>query len=234
MSQSALVPVYDSDVEQRRRRLALVLAVFALTIPAAYYSGIVLLRWGDPMDLSRHLSTLDEVPDQLGDWRFVAEGKPISPSAMDKLQVRGHLNRVYEHPGTGQRVALLLLLGPAGPLVRHPPEICYESSANSLLSSRPLTIDLGGEPERLRLLSYRSESMIDGDFLVAYGFGADRHWDCPASPRRVYGGKPILYKLQVLTDAAAERSSADPQGLADFLRHLLPVLNAAMQDGPRS
>jgi hypothetical protein len=126
------------------------------------------------------------------------------------------------------------LLGPAGPLVRHPPEICYESSANSLLGSQPLTIDVGGQPQRLRLLAYRSDSMIDGDFLVAYGFGADGEWDSPASPRRVYGGRPLLYKLQVLTDVAAEASTTEPEGLRDFLRHMLSALDTAMSAAPTS
>lgn len=228
MSGSALVALGDSQVELRRRRFALTLAVFALTIPATYYSGVALLRWGEPSDLSQHLAALHRVPGQVGQWRFVAEGTPLSQAVVEQLQLRGHLHRVYEHPATGQRVSLLLLLGPAGPLVRHPPEICYESSANSLLGSHSLTVDVDGTPQQLRLLAYRSESMIDGDFLVAYGFGADREWDCPASPRRVYGGRPILYKLQVLTDAAAEASVTDPEGLRDFLRHMLSALNAAL------
>ena len=230
MSRGELTTAPDPVIEQNRRMLLLAVAILALTIPAAYYSGVVLLRWGDPVDMPRHLAVLEQIPDLLGEWRFVAEGKAVSDEVIQKLELRGHLHRIYEHPATGQRVALLLLVGPAGPLVRHPPEICYETSANSLLNSRLLSINVNDHQDHLRLLSYQSDSLIDGDFLVAYGFGADQRWDCPESPRMAYGGKPALFKLQVLTETANESSVTRPEGLMDFLFRLLPVLDVAMTD----
>jgi hypothetical protein len=228
MNRNALTPTdgCDATLDHSRRTWMMTVAVAALTVPAAYYNGVIHFRWGDPAELPEHLAVLDRLPDHLGEWRFVAEGKATSDAVVRKLELRGQMHRVYEHSVTGQRVALLLLVGPAGPLVRHPPEVCYETRANDLLSSEPLAMD--GEPNNLRLLSYRSDSLIDGDFLVAYGFGADRRWDVPASPRLAYGGQPVLYKLQVLTEAADETAEGRPEGLIDFLSNLLPMLAAGM------
>jgi hypothetical protein len=188
----------------------------------------MLLRWGDPVDLSRHLAVLQKVPDQLGEWRYVAEGNPILPSVAKELQLRGYAHRMYENAETGQQAAVLLLIGPAGPLVRHPPEICYETSANSLLNSTSLTIQSAGHRDELRLLSYQSDSLAAGEFLVAYGFGTDQGWASPASPRFAYGGQPVLYKLQVLTEADHEASQSTSAGIRDLLTQLLPALNTEM------
>jgi hypothetical protein len=228
MSHQALTPSLGFDAEHQRTTWALLLSVIAMTVPAAYFSGTVMLRWGDPVDLPRHLAVLHRLPETLGEWRFVTDGKPISVEVQNELQLRGYAHRVYEHDATGQRVAILLLIGPAGPLVRHPPEICYETGANILLGSQSLTIDSQGQPDRLRLLEYRPESPAAGDFLVAYGFADNQHWDSPVSPRLAYGGKPLLYKLQVLTEASAKSTTTNSAGLTDFLSQLLPTLRTAM------
>ncbi len=202
--------------------MVLTLAVCALTIPAAYFQGHVLQRWGDDHDLQREVLALQEIPTQLGQWRFVEDGVPLAASAQAKLQVRGYCHRIYEHPVTGQRVALVLLVGPAGPLVRHPPEICYQTCANRLLASEPLRIDAGGQVAELRRLRYQSAGAVDGDFVVAYGFGCHGVWACPVSPRMSYAGQSALYKLHVLSDMTGESALT---GLTDFLQQLLPALN---------
>lgn len=221
------------SIAVHRLRVSLVLAVVALTVPAAYLHGVVLHRWGDHRDLQAHVEAISRVPDQIGQWRYIADGKKISERLQQQLELRGSVHRVYEHSATGQRVSVLLLVGPSGPLVRHPPEICYQARANRLLLSRPIQVDTGDGTAQLRLLSYESNSSIEGDFYVAYAFGADGVWDNPASPRLAYAGRPVLYKLHALTDMVNESASPAPEGLSDFLSHLLPVLNEQLPSGRR-
>jgi hypothetical protein len=225
MNQSNSIPVRALGGASRQSRRMLIAAVFAFTVPAAWFHGQVMLRWGDPFDLPRHQAALQRIPTALGDWRLVADGKPVSALVEKQLELRGYTHRIYEQPTTRQRITLLLMLGPAGPLVRHPPEICYESREHKLLASNALTIDAQGRRYRLRLLSYRPESLVESEFLVAYGFGADGRWDVPDSPRATYGGKPLLYKLQVLTAAGTDESETNSARLVDFLQQLLPTLN---------
>jgi hypothetical protein len=225
----------EPSTDERRRTWALLVAICVLTIPAACFSGLVLLRWGDPVDLSQQLAVLEQVPESFGPWRLADAGKPIAPAVQQQLELRGYLHRIYEHPATGQRVAVLLLVGPAGPLVRHPPEICYETGANELLSNEMLQLGEptradqepttpAASPDRVRLLAYRPDSPAHGDFLVAYAFGANGGWDVPQSPRQQYGGKPLLYKLQVLTETSSEPIDGSRAGLVDFLQQFLPVV----------
>ncbi len=202
-----------------------VLAITCLTIPPALVNGHILRRWGVAQELRTHAATLEQIPNQVGAWRYVTAGQPIHPSVRNQLELQGYLHRVYEHSQTHQQIQLLLLVGPAGPLVRHPPEICYGNQANELLESGMLTVKPDGRAARFQLLAFRSEAAVVDDFLVAYAFGCDGMWDKPDSPRLKYGGEPMLYKLQALTSSSAEFDRKKPAGMADFLSSLIPVLN---------
>jgi hypothetical protein len=210
-----------------------------ITLPVAWIQGSRLYRWGISDELLDHAARLAEVPDRVGKWVKTADGPPLSPDVIKQLEVQGVLHRVYENESTGQRVTLLLLVGPAGPLVRHPAEICYGNRGNRLLHNRLIDIPLASEAARLRLLAFESSTVVANDFFVAYGFGDDGHWDNPSSPRLAYAAKPLLYKIQVLTECETETSLDNPQGLVDFIASLLPLLNercmaAASEDSART
>lgn len=208
-----------------QRTLVMACAIVALTVPATLFHGYLLHRWGDHQELVWKTQALSQLPQEFGQWRHVADGRPIVPHLQQQLELRGYLHRVYEHEATGQRVSLLVLVGPSGPLVRHPPEICYQARANRLLKSRPLTVMAGVRESNLRLLRYESNASFEADFFVAYAFGLRGTWRAPDSPRRAYAGEPVLYKLHVLTEASSEGTESVPQGMVEFLSELLPTLN---------
>ena len=202
-----------------------VIAVLALTVPAALVQGHLLNRWGTQKQLQRSVTAIEQLPNRIGDWHRVSEGKPLSPFVCEALGLAGHVHRIYEHAYSGHRVAVLLLVGPGGPLVRHPPEICYQSLDNRLLDTRSLPLTVDGQPQHFRLLHYRAESASTKDFYVAYAFGCQHQWDAPTMPRLAYGGEPVLLKLQILTDVTSLDDRKLPAQLAGFLEQLIPAVN---------
>lgn len=202
-----------------------VLTVVAITVPVAIVQGHFVNRWDTHTDLQQIVDTVHQTPTQLGSWHMVAEGKPLSPSVQSALHLAGHVHRIYEQAESGQRLAVLILVGPGGPLVRHPPELCYRSLDRKLLESRRLEFSANGRPQQFQLLRYQGESLARTDFCVAYGFGCERLWSVPAMPRLVYGGKPALLKIQVLIDDPL-LETLDPSAIVvDFLQQLLPTVN---------
>ena len=179
-----------------------------------------------------------QLPNQFGDWHLVSKARPPSSYVCGTLNLAGHIHRVYEHVHSGHRVAVLLLVGPAGPLVRHPPEICYQSLDSQLLDTRSLNFAIDGRPQHFRLLHYRGGSTATKDFYVAYAFGCQHRWNAPTRPRLAYGGEPVLLKLQVLTDVTSVDDQKSTSKLLDFLQQLLPAVNhvtslpANSPDGP--
>lgn len=211
----------ETTAERARKVFAFTAALCLMTIPTAYFNGKVLLRWGDHAALAERVAAIRALPSDLGRWRYVRDGEPLSEGLQEQLELRGYTHRVYENVSTGQSVRVLLLVGPAGPLVRHPPEVCYENRASTMGEARDVEIGSDAHPPRLRLLAYADQSYAADNFLVAYGFGAEGHWDCPSSPRIAYGGMPALVKLQVLTDQLDDSSET---GMLEFLEALLPQI----------
>ncbi len=84
---------------------------------------------------------------------------------------------------------------------------------------------MNGKPQQFQLLRYGPESVARGDFCVAYAFGCERQWAVPAMPRLVYGGEPVLLKIQVLVDDPLIET-LDPSAIVvDFLQQLLPAVD---------
>lgn len=179
-----------------------------------------------------------KLPDAIGPWRAV-EAQPLTDSVVGMLQCRAYQNRIYVNDETGERVSLILLVGSAGPLVAHTPEICYGSSAFELVENtkRVVVREAGGRPDTLNRVLFRSNSVGGERQQVFYGWRPPSgHWQAPNNPRLELGGFPLLYKIQLATidgvNAASSSEDAKPDESVNqrFLDELLPVLDSLLQN----
>ncbi|MCO6047747.1 EpsI family protein [Aeoliella sp. ICT_H6.2] len=185
-------------------------AIAVLTIAPAILHGRYVSRWGDPAEQAVAAKALSEFPSQFGDWVAVAEGEPLKESVEHELGLRGYVNRVYQNRATSKEVSILLMVGEAGPLVRHPPEICYGSVANRILASKEVKVPSATGPEnQFRLLDLASNSKLIPPFTVAYAWSSGGPWSVPAWPRVAFGGEPVLYKVQIQL-VQSELDGGDP------------------------
>ena len=193
----------------------------AMTVAAALVNGVYTGRWGEPADLSSAASVVDRLPMQVGDWRAIDEGERLTETIQEELGLVNHLNRIYENAVTGRRVQLLLMAGRPGPLVRHPPTVCYSNRAHEQLGEdRWVNLSEEDAAGRFRLLTYRPARSQAGErFYVAYAHHIGVEWDVPTSPRLTYGAAPSLHKAQVLLNL--EGGESEPKALeelSDFVR----------------
>jgi hypothetical protein len=143
---------------------------------------------------------------------------------------------VYVNDDTGERVSMILLVGQAGPLVAHTPEVCYSSANYSIVASdRPEIISSDRGRGTFARVILRSNSTAGEGQRVYYGWRPPRgEWQAPESPRMTLGGSPMLYKLQLATDDVADATGeSNESGQADagqrFLADLLPVLDPILK-----
>src|SRR5687767_6261065 len=66
------------------------------------------------------------LPARAGSWVLLTESK-LGPEVVKMLRCPAYINRVYAHEQTGDRITVAVLVGPAGPIAVHTPEICYSS-----------------------------------------------------------------------------------------------------------
>ncbi len=198
-----------------------IVSAVALTAVPAYVHGRYRNRWTEPVQMAALARKSREIPDHLGQWDLIGQGKPLPDAVREALELRGSVHKIYRHRQSGQTVALLVLVGPAGPLVRHPAEICYGARANQLLDSETIQIGTHTALHRLKQLHFQSRAGRRESFLVAYAFGCGGRWDVPASPRMAYSGQPALMKLQVVSDVDEDRIDQQRRELRAFLQAVL-------------
>lgn len=198
--------------------LALV-AVAAFTIGPALIEGKYVNRWGTPPDLSGAADRVGNFPRDFGAWTLAETGEPLAPEVCRELGVSGYVTRTYKNRRSGELVRVLLMVGESGPLLRHPPYVCYANMANEQIGDmtkiKATTTDPAGE---FNLLEYkRAQTVTNERFLVAYAMATDATWKVPALPRIEFGAAPMLYKVQLLTSLGpSEQREAGATVLKQF------------------
>jgi hypothetical protein len=205
---------------------AMLVGLVVLTSVPAIVQGVLTRRWSGKADISGAATRLVEFPTKFGDWQQQGDEEKVPEEALRELQCAGCFNRHYVNQRLGRDVTVIVMVGPAGPLIRHPPEICYGNRANELLA-KPVDIELttaDSVQHRLRVLRYANPRAVSGEFSVCYGWSEKGAWNVPAYPRIEYGGAPTLYKMQVLTTDSVPKDGGLPTATARFLDDFLPLL----------
>ena len=177
-----------------------VVVIGLLTVPPALLQGRYVHRWRTPQT-QLDAADLNHLPKEFGRWKSLQDGEPLSEEICRELGLSGNLKRTYLNVDTGATVSLLLMVGASGPLVRHPPNICYDNRANQQVGEiESISTKNANPPSSFSLIEYRHIAEAMGSrFLVAYGFSSGQEWSSPKWPRLKFGGEPMLYKMQLLT-----------------------------------
>jgi hypothetical protein len=175
-------------------------AIATLTIIPALIEGSYVNRWGKPPDLAGASQRVGSFPREFGPWTFAEEGDPLHGEVCRALGIEGYISRVYKNRDSGATVRMLLMVGQSGPLLRHPPYICYANVDNQQIGDMTkIQAATTTPPGEFNLLEYkRARSITNDRFLVAYGLATDAIWKVPAMPRIEFGAAPLLYKVQLL------------------------------------
>jgi hypothetical protein len=182
---------------------------------------------------SEHLLQLagdnvSRLPETIGAWRM-EKSEPLSDDVLQILGCGAQQSRVYVDDLSGEQVALTLLVGAAGPLVAHTPDVCYPSSNFEITEPAGAEVirGTGARADTFDRATFRSRSVDARRQRVYYAWRKfDGPWQVPANPRLALGGEPMLYKLQLAIDAAEDAGTSPQSDTArKFLADLLPVLD---------
>lgn len=194
----------------------IVVGLIGISAVVGVVHGRLTNRWGPQPDMLDAARRLESMPLDIEGWK--ATDHELDERVREMLQCKGHLNRVYENVKTGQRVSVVVLLGPAGPISVHTPEICYSSRDYSITSDR--TNHQVDEQQDLWDLRLKSNRAGAATLRVLYGWTNDGNWHANDNPRFEYGGRPLLYKIQL----AGPEPVGETDACQDFLKAFLPVL----------
>ena len=205
------------------------IAALVVTLVSGTIHGRFTNRWGTPPDLEAAGRRVESLPETFGDWRLTSE-EDLDENAVRLLQCSGYIHRIYHNikkPSLPQ-IQVAVLVGPAGPISVHTPEICYSSRDYTIAQKRRhLNISLAGESGEHVLwgMSMSPNNLAKRTLRVCYGWSTGGAWQAPEHPRFQYGGQPLLYKIQIASEVAPGSSSDESESCTSFLRAFLPVLD---------
>ncbi|WP_425616570.1 exosortase-associated EpsI family protein [Anatilimnocola sp. NA78] len=206
--------------------------LIAITVAVGAAHGTLIGRWGLKPDVMQGAKLLEKVPDQFGDWKRDGDDTTqLDPEAAKVLQCKGHIVRVYDNVRTGDRVSVAVLLGPAGPISVHTPEVCYSARDYQITSDRKswsLPESDSKNSDTFWDLRLTANNVSETRLRVMYGWTNHQTWQAPDHPRFSYGGSPYLYKLQLAGPVNDDENQRD--ACNDFLTAFLPVLRNYLID----
>jgi hypothetical protein len=203
-------------------KFSLLLAVGTVLLAATAVVGVVhgnlTNRWGEQPDMFAAAELLEELPESIEGWNLL-RSSPLDERVKEMLQCSGSISRVYENATTGERIYVVVLLGPSGPIAVHTPEICYSSKDYRITAARQRWSL--NEQEEFWDLRLKANDISGSPLRVLYGWTNDRHWHATQYPRFAFGGRPLLYKIQLAGPVPVDQGRDACQ---DFLTAFLPVL----------
>jgi hypothetical protein len=202
--------------------------VLLTTIASGVIHGRLTNRWGTPVDLANAGKRLQEFPAEFGDWKL-AEDRPLTEPIRKVLQCAGYVSRIYTHESTGQAVHMVLLVGPPGPTSVHIPEVCYSSQDYRQQGPRE-AVEISGKAGSATgsfwSLRLQPNGLEAAPLQSYYAWSDGGKWQAAQNPRFTFGGKKLLYKLQLAsaappTGTKKPESATQPDAGKLFLQSLL-------------
>jgi Protein of unknown function (DUF3485) len=186
---------------------------------------------------------ISRLPESIGGWKMV-KSEPLSDRVLEILHCRTHQNRTYVNHDTGDSVSFIMLVGIAGPMVAHTPEICYASSTFEVVEKarREVIRGTGDRADTFYRVLFQSKTLTGQKQQVYYAWRPPAgHWQAPKNPRLTLAGSPLLYKIQLATADASQTDASTKSEVKDashpttnanqrFLADLLPVLDTVLQN----
>jgi hypothetical protein len=196
------------------------------TLAGGLIHGRVSRRWEGQAAMRQAAENLQALPDRIGPWESVAS-RALAPRAAAMLQCAGHVGREYRNRRTGEMAVVMVLLGPAGPISVHTPDVCYTGGPHVIRQQRQ-QVAVGDQGDAFWNILFQSTTTDAGFLRVYYAWGSGGLWSAPEDARFAFAGQPYLYKLQVesrlLSPADEKAADSCPTFLKDFLPELKKCL----------
>lgn len=204
-----------------KKSSVLLFACLSLTVFSGILRGRIDYRWGASDELIAAAERVGTIPMSLGDW-VATEKEQLSDSAVKMLRCTGNLVGAYANP-KNELVSMVFLVGPAGPLAIHTPDVCYGSNNYSTVEAKrkKTIVDSEGNEHEFSVITFKENKAGNRLLRVYYAWNYEGDWVAPAMPRTAFAGIPMLYKIQVATNAISQNDEESDAG-ERFLQENLP------------
>lgn len=204
------------------------LLTLGLTIVSGAVFGKMSNRWGPSKYSLAAAEKLESLPEDFGAWKLQSS-EEMTETTVAMLECSGYISRVYVNQESGEVVNVAVILGPAGPIAVHTPEVCYSSRAHKALGQRK-SITIGDSDDKFWALTFEKNDLSASLIRVYYGWTRGNQWVAAKDPRFAFATSPYLYKIQLASylPAGTDLEGNDP--CENFLADFVPLLRDYLID----
>lgn len=183
-------------------------------------------------DVKESASRLDRVPREFGDW--TSTEVPQEDKVLRVAEAAGHVSRVYSNRKNQEKVTVLLLCGPTGPIGAHEPRYCYAGNGYEETGEKrkkAVSAPGGSAATYWTVLFAKKQPTADVPLRVCWMWGLDGNWAASDNPRGEFALKRALYKLYVVRAEPKPLARDEPDPIHEFLLAFLPEVKKALTPG---
>ena len=172
---------------------------------------------------------LKSLPSTLGRWKFVGDELKLDSLTMRITGGTDHSMRTYVDELTGVSLVVLVLFGPAEPVLPHIPEICYPSSGWQAVDDQEDRVIESKEAKITSVFRSGVYGRSGGRTMlregVYYSFRLEGQWSPHAGSGRKFPRRnPSVFKVQVQRRMAEGERIGPNDPIAQFLSFLVPAI----------
>jgi len=208
------------------RPIAVILGL-ALLVAGGFVHGLYAERWQTSSALDEAVATIVDVPKSIGGWEGIDQATDEKEFAL--AGARGFWSRVYQKDG--QEFLAILMVGRAGRMSVHTPEVCYRGAGFDLYGSPSLYTARGLDGAELGAFwsaTFVKAGVVNTELQLSWAWSDGSLWRAPANPRWTFAGQPALYKLYLSQKISDRGANTSGPAREEFLRAFLPALNRAL------
>ena len=204
--------------------------IVLITVGVTLYTGADWGRWGSLRGLDEARALLKNLPMQIGDWVAEKEGE-LDSTSITMLRIQdSYVFRSYKNTDTQAFVRVTFMVGPAGRITVHSPEVCFGGKDYKMESARERVefnvLPLSSDKETIDTfwkVNYVGQS-LDTNNLISfyYAVSPGDAWKAVEHPRLTFQKYRYVYKLQAEAFSGTEEAE---DTVKKFLSECLPTFH---------
>jgi hypothetical protein len=172
---------------------------------------------------------LRAIPTTLGRWKMVGEEMSLDSLTMRITGGTDHSMRTYVDELTGVTLVVLVLFGPAEPVMPHTPEVCYPSSGFRQVEDTADRVIEAKEDKHASVFRSAVYAKSGGRAMIRegvyYSFRLEGQWSPHGGSGRKFPRRnPSVFKLQIQRRMAEGERLGRDEPIEQFLSLLVPAI----------
>ena len=156
----------------------------------------------------------------------------VNEEQFKESMCNGVVSRLYRHAVTGDEVSVFLVSGKSYHITIHTPDWCYVA-AGFEMRRNPINYsvecpDVVENPDFRTAVFYKDTPTETNRLRILWSYTEDGRWTSPKLAKQLFGHKPALYKVYLITSIGESAPSMSEEPSVEFAKVFIPTINKVL------